>query len=172
MNSDDGVWIMYTDRAKSRIIELNQVVVLDEGVCFDPDRVSLEGVYKDELSAYRAKRVWIETLESTFLLDHNHDLAFMIGEYTDGDRYFLSCQFATACARYAFWRLTNHQAPEAQYIIETAHIPDCELRQEEILFAPDMRPVHEEPEVLFSAIEEKAGKVSNIWSELFKKLFR
>ena len=163
---------MFTDRARSRIIELNQVVELDEGVCFDPDRVSLEGVYKDELSAFRAKRVWIEALESTFLLDHSHDLAFITGKYNDSDRYFLSCQFVTACARYAFWRLTNHQAPEAQYIIETAHIPDCELRQDDLLYAPDMRPIHEEPEVLLNNIEEKAAKVSSIWSELFKKFFK
>lgn len=101
---------MYSDSINSKIIELNQEVELEEGVCFDPERISLEGIYKDELSAYRAKRVWIEVLESIFLLDNKHDLSFITGEYC-GDRYFLSCQFVTACARYAFWRERRTKIP-------------------------------------------------------------
>ena len=161
---------MFIDTSGSKIIELNQVVELDEGVCFDPERISLEGIYRDEISAYRAKKVWIEVLESTFLLDHNYDLCFIIGEYSE-DRFFLSCQFTTACARYAFWRLTNHQAPEAQYVIETAHIPDCESRQDDFLYAPDMRPLNDEPEILLNRIEE-AASLSNFWSKMLRKLFR
>ncbi|MEZ4753584.1 MAG: hypothetical protein R3A13_04640 [Bdellovibrionota bacterium] len=163
---------MYTERLKSKIVELNQVVELEEGVCFDPDRISLEGIYRDEISTYRAKRVWIEALESTFLLDHNHDLCFLIGRYGDSNKFFLSCQFVTACARYAFWRLTNHQAPEAQYLIETAHIPDSELRQEDFLSAPDMRPLYEEPDILLNEIASKTNNISQVLSDLVKKLFR
>ncbi|MCB0317137.1 MAG: hypothetical protein KDD56_00165 [Bdellovibrionales bacterium] len=161
---------MYSDSINSKIIELNQEVELEEGVCFDPERISLEGIYKDELSAYRAKRVWIEVLESIFLLDNKHDLSFITGEYC-GDRYFLSCQFVTACARYAFWRLTNQQSPEAQYMIETAHIPDCEMRQDDFLYAPDLRPICNTPEILLSQIEEVTS-INRFWSKLFRKLFR
>ena len=109
------------------------------GVCFDPDNVILHGVYRDELSAPRAKRRWISTLEASFLLDSGHDFELVVQLLEEG--YVLSCRFGTACGRYAFWRLTNNQAPEAQYLIETAHIPDSEMMQDEFLAVPDMCPV-------------------------------
>jgi hypothetical protein len=37
--------------------------------------------------------------------------------------YKVRCDFQTACGRYAFWRLTHHQAPEVQFLLETAHLP-------------------------------------------------
>ena len=58
--------------------------------------------------------------------------------------FTLQCEFVSACGRYAFWRLTNNQAPEAQYLIETAHIPNAELREAEFHAASDL--VRHEPE--------------------------
>jgi hypothetical protein len=114
------------------------------GVCFDPSNATLQGVYSDEISAHRAKRLWCNTLELHFLLDTDIDFEVTVkrSEIEGVIQFQLICSFKTACARYAFWRLTNHQAPEAQYLIETAHIPDCASRQLEILSVPDLRSVY------------------------------
>jgi len=120
-------------------IELTRELPSVDGVTFDAERVVLEGFYADELAPYRAKRVWSEILETNFLLDAEHDFTIEIKPAAN-QRFILTCHFATACARYAFWRLTNNQAPEAQYVIETAHIPQSEQRKDEFLQAPDLRP--------------------------------
>lgn len=124
-------------------------IFLDEpGVCFDPESTTLTGVYTDEISAHRAKRLWIDTLEVNFLLDLEHDFVIKLVPDLEAHQFMLTCRFSSACARYAFWRLTNNQAPEAQYIIETAHIPVCESRHHDILRAPDMRNIQENPLIL------------------------
>jgi len=128
--------------------DLAENIELSDGVCFDPDNVSLRGCYSDELSAHRAKRLWVETLENCFLLEEGHDFSVRVRASLEKAQFVLVCEFGTACARYAFWRLTNNQAPEAQYVIETAHIPVCDSRQEDILRAPDMKSIHEEPFIL------------------------
>ncbi len=112
-----------------------------QGVCFDPDGISLQGLYGDELSLFRARRIWSETLERTFLLEKKRDFEFQINKDYDSNRFGLKCTFVSACGRYAFWRLTNNQAPEAQYEIETAHIPDSLSRHDDFVTAPDLRPV-------------------------------
>ncbi len=97
-------------------------------VSFDLDRIVLEGCYADELSAYRAKKTWSKTLETSFLLDLDFDFKVVV-EHTEQPFYSVRCDFSTACGRYAFWRLTHNQAPEIQYIIRTAHIPVTELEK-------------------------------------------
>ena len=97
------------------------------GVFFDPEQVILYGEYSDEISAYRARRVWVEALEMNFFLDPSFDFELVMAAPDADGPYLLSCDFHSACARYAFWRLTNSQAPEAQYLIETAHIPQLSI---------------------------------------------
>jgi hypothetical protein len=94
-------------------------------VSFDLDRIVLEGCYADELSAYRAKKTWSKTLETSFLLDLGFDFKVVV-EHTEQPFYSVRCDFSTACGRYAFWRLTHNQAPEIQFIIRTAHIPTAD----------------------------------------------
>lgn len=130
------------------------------GVCFDPDKTMLLGWYKDELSVYRAKKIWTAALHENFLLEPKHDFTFEHGFDRQLQAYFLSCHFITACARYAFWRITNSQAPEVQYLIETAHIPSSDNFTEEVIRTPDMRPIHEGP-LMFSAHEKKLEHSSN-----------
>ena len=130
----------------SPIIELKDEVPSSEGVSFDPEGVTLEGKYTDELSAFRARRGWTETLETNSLLDPSYDVVMKVAQAAEKTQFVLRCEFVSACARYAFWRLTNNQAPEAQYQIETAHIPDCESRHEEFIAAPDMRSVYDDSE--------------------------
>jgi len=136
------------DAHTSQPIELTHNVSIDLGVCFDPDNVILQGIYQDELSAYRAKRRWEETFSSHFLLDSEQDFNLEVKGNLHEGKFILTCRFLTACGRYAFWRITNNQAPETQYIIETAHIPVCSSRHEDILCAPDLHSIYEEPLIL------------------------
>ena len=119
-----------------------------QGVCFDPDSVTLQGVYSDELSLFRARKIWTATLEATFLLEGARDFRFDIFRSYEAGRFVLRCAFLSACGRYAFWRLTNNQAPEAQYEIETAHIPDSLSHHQDFVSAPDLKPVSNTPLVM------------------------
>jgi hypothetical protein len=121
----------------SQVIELTHEMA-PSSVSFDPQYSLLQATYQDELSLYRAKRTWCKTLQSSFLLEPQYDFQLRHCSSITEQIFSLQCEFTTACGRYAFWRLTNEQAPEAQYIIETAHIPNCELRAIEIAMAKDM----------------------------------
>lgn len=93
------------------------------GVWFDAERLSLEGVYLDEVTAYRARRRWIAAFEAHFLLELKFDFRLEVVCDPHRDHFALRCTFLSACGRYAFWRLTHNQAPEVQAILETAHLP-------------------------------------------------
>jgi hypothetical protein len=58
-----------------------------------------------------------------FLLDEGLDFSLKVKLLRVGSYFKVQCVFLTACGRYAFWRLTNHQALEVQCILETAHLP-------------------------------------------------
>lgn len=113
----------------------------DVEVLFDMDTLTLVGRYKDELSAYRAKKAWLKTLQDCFLLDSDSDISLKISKLEEPGQFVLSCEFMSSCARYAFWRLTNNHVPEAAYLLEVAHIP-CSKNQN-YSSAPDMRAVIE-----------------------------
>jgi len=98
------------------------------GLWYDAERLLLEGVYLDEITAYRARRRWIKTLEANFLLECDHDFSMKVFAEDKGERYVVRCSLLTACGRYAFWRLTHHQAPEVQFLLETAHLPCMSVR--------------------------------------------
>ena len=165
---------MAQDAFTPQPIELTREISHDLGVCFDPDNVVLQGSYTDEISAYRAKRLWSQTLSMHFLLDPEQDFNFQILGNPEDGQYTLTCRFVTACGRYAFWRITNHQAPEAQYVIETAHIPICHSRHEDILCAPDLHSIHEEPLILSSGelSEMLFPRPKRKFSSWLKKLLR
>jgi hypothetical protein len=120
------------------------------GLWYDPDRLIIEGVYCDEVTAYRARRRWIEALKMHFLLEEGLDFALRV-KLLRGERHFkVQCSFSSACGRYAFWRLTHHQALEVQCILETAHLPRplCSLSVDtlidEIELSSEMSPeLHE-----------------------------
>lgn len=137
-------------------------------ICFDPENILLEGWYRDELSAYRAKKIWQETLAHYFLLESDDDFDLTVDKI--GGAYRLSCGFYSACARYAFWRITNDQAPEAQYIIETAHIPQTESFNQEHISAPDMKPITDDPLILTGL--GAAPRYNESWLTTIKKLFQ
>lgn len=81
---------------------------------YDTDGVTLIGHYTDEVSAYRARRSWIEVLSNYFLLESTRDYEMSVRYSNETQFFVLTCSFSSACGRYAFWRLINHQAPEAE----------------------------------------------------------
>ncbi len=97
------------------------------GLWYDSERLMLEGVYLDEITAYRARKGWIEAFEINFLLEERVDFRVRVARQEGGTRFCVMCEFLTACGRYAFWRLTHHQAPEVQFVLETAHLPAFSL---------------------------------------------
>lgn len=97
------------------------------GLWYDSDRLILEGIYLDEVTAYRARKRWIEALETNFLLEERHDFTIKVRLSSGSGHYSVRCGFASACGRYAFWRLTHHQAPEVQFLLETAHLPHVDF---------------------------------------------
>lgn len=90
---------------------------------FDADRIVLGRTYSDQVTAYRARRRWKEALERYFLLEDRLDFNLKVQLEPESVQYSVRCDFSTACGRYAFWRLTHNQAPEVQYMLETAHKP-------------------------------------------------
>lgn len=109
----------------------------DVDVVFDLDTLTLVGRYRDQLSAYRAKRIWMRTLQDCFLLDRETDISLKVSTSNDKQHFLLVCEFQSSCARYAFWRLTNNHVPEAAYVLETAHLP--ESKDQNYAGAPDLR---------------------------------
>ncbi len=92
------------------------------GLWYDPERLLIEGIYCDEVTAYRARRRWIEALKVHFLLEDGVDFSLKVRLLRGNHNFKVQCRFITACGRYAFWRLTHHQALEVQCILETAHL--------------------------------------------------
>ncbi|MFN8391081.1 MAG: hypothetical protein U0136_12395 [Bdellovibrionota bacterium] len=84
------------------------------GLIYDAEGVTLIGKYTDELSAHRARKEWQSILNSHFLLESDRDYELKTYCVLDDNQFLLSCAFMSACGRYAFWRLVNRQAPEAE----------------------------------------------------------
>ncbi|RIL09653.1 MAG: hypothetical protein DCC75_06030 [Proteobacteria bacterium] len=153
----------------AQLVELTREMAFPGEVVFDPEAVTLIGTYGDELSVHRAKKTWSETLQRSFLLDRGYDYEFQINSDLSYGSFKLTCQFKSACARYAFWRLTNEQAPEAQYIIETAHIPNSDTGQSELSGAGDLRSVLEHE---FSKIESSYRRQRSVLNSIVKAVKR
>lgn len=159
---------MLTDIPETKISQADKLPeTFTDGVSYDSESISLCGLYSDELSAHRAKKIWIEAFTASFLLEEEHDFNITIQREND-KRYLMICHFNTACARYAFWRITNGQAQEVKSLIETAHIPVCDSRREDILHAPDLKSIHDNPYT--PARVRKATTLPDILKSLVDKI--
>lgn len=130
-------------------------LTVSRGLWYDAERLVLEGFYGDEVTAFRAKKRWIEVLESNFLLERGIDFSVAVadervpvtpmlggcmGEPSETGtefRYSVRCDFLSACGRYAFWRITHHQAPQVQCLLESAHLAKPTLVRVDTLPALD-----------------------------------
>ncbi len=104
------------------------------GLIFDADGVTLIGKYGDELSAYRARRRWVDILHRYFLLEKKRDYELSVLSCPENDYFALNCFFISACGRYAFWRLINDQSPEA----ETQLAENSELDEEQMNYCAEL----------------------------------
>jgi hypothetical protein len=84
-------------------------------ISFDAEAITLDGHFKDELSAYRTRKEWEYTLHEYFLLEKDRDYSMEVTSAPEIENHNLRCVFTSACGRYAFWRLINDQAPEAKF---------------------------------------------------------
>lgn len=95
-------------------------VKLPNCLTYDADNVTLVGRYVDELTAYRFRREWVDILAGYFLLERerDYDIAIDCEENSKKETVFLlKATFNSACGRYAFWRLINRQAPDAEQLL-------------------------------------------------------
>ena len=100
------------------------------GLIFDSEGVNLTGQFNDELGVYRARKLWVQTLNNYFLLERERDYDMEIVVDAERGSWKLNCTFLSACGRYAFWRLINHQAPEAELRLSGASIGERRADQE------------------------------------------
>lgn len=135
----------------------------------------LEGVYLDEVTAYRARKGWIEAFEVNFLLEDRVDFRVRVARQEGGSRFCVLCEFLTACGRYAFWRLTHHQAPEVQFILETAHLPAFSLPEQPVALSVPERVGHDtlpkEPEQreVWELIREICSSIISTTGSILKR---
>lgn len=87
---------------------------MKSGLVFDAEGVTLIARCTDELTAYRAKKTWKEVFAGYFLLEPGRDYEMSVLASAENNYFVLNCFFISACGRYAFWRLINDQAPEAE----------------------------------------------------------
>lgn len=102
-------------------------------IVYDTSNVSLISRFVDEISAYRARKQWVAVFHDHFLLDTERDYEITVCPSTGGEEYILSCLFSSACGRYAFWRLINHQAPEAEAALH--HSPSSKGKKSQQIVA-------------------------------------
>lgn len=155
------------EHASSQLIELTRRIASDTPVRFDPETSALAGVYADELAVYRAKRGWRAALETHFLLEAGHDFTIVVVADPESNRFLMRCEFVSACAKSAFWRITHQEAPEAQCLIETAHIPYSESHFEDLVATPDMTPLdHPEPFIPGWSLVSRPSWLERLWRGL------
>lgn len=150
------------------ILKENEKVIPYGSISYAQETFEIVGEYKDEVSLYRAKKFWKMAFADIFLLENNHDFKFKIKKDRTSSKFTLTCEFITACGRYAFWRINNNQNPEVKCVIETSHLPNIFQDYEEMINKPN--PLLGLNEEIFSNIEKKANNVSNILKKIIKKI--
>jgi hypothetical protein len=162
-----------------------QAPVVGLGLWYDAERLLLEGIYLDEVSAYRARRSWIKAFEMNFLLEDIHDFRVKVSFDVEESHYRVQCSFTSACGRYAFWRLTHHQAPEVQFALETAHLPhvatmrfvdsiidaDEEALSQVFCAAPEEKPESEVFKEMLDLVKRKTRKYYRKARSLCSRMF-
>jgi len=156
---------MQEDLNKAQLVDFIDYSQPGIAIQFCLDTTSLTGFYSDELACYRARRVWKTVFERTFLLKSECDFIMETESSEEGQPFSLRCFFNSPSGRYALWRLANDQAPESQYTIETAHVPDSEAMHEQLISAPDLVAAGSSPTILH-APDETTRLIKNICDKI------
>lgn len=104
-----------------------------DGITFNAEGVSLIAQFEDELSAYRAKKNWVTTLHTSFLLQRDKDYELEIKGSVEEGSFSAQCKFTSPCGRYAFWRLINQQAPETERKLARIANPNLDTTSPSVL---------------------------------------
>lgn len=146
------------------------------GLIFDAEGVTLIARCNDELSAYRAKKNWVLVLKSYFLLELERDYELSVLASPEHGYFTVSCFFISACGRYAFWRLINDQAPEAELklgALQTSNSSPCRATLFGLIKAPSsFIPI---PAVLQGPMRNDPADMPSRFEQLLlkmKRLFR
>ena len=75
----------------------NGEIAVGLGLWYDSERLMLEGIYLDEVTAYRARKGWIEAFEVNFLLEDRNDFVVRVYSQQEIGRFCVKCEFASAC---------------------------------------------------------------------------
>jgi|GEM_PF-4676486 len=121
-------------KIKKSVIKENRT-----GIFFNSDSLTIQGYYKDEISAFRAKEQWEKSLLENFDLEKDLDFKIHTNSSKLLNLFIIVASFKSSQGKYSYWKITKYQSPEIQYIFETAHIPLCESRHKDILIAPDLQ---------------------------------
>ena len=129
------------------------------------------------MSAYRGRKGWSEILGTHFLLENDRDfsLTVLLSENSETEEFKLKCEFESACGRYAFWRLINHQAPEAEEKLIKSGYPETLKKKKSSPIADLISYDEEGPWILSKAsgeglIEEAASTGKGLLSFLLNIL--
>ena len=141
----------------------NQYWQFKEGLIYDAEEVTLAAKYCDEMAAHRSKKYWVEILDAYFLLEPERDFKLMISSNSASADHMVNCVFTSACGRYAFWRLVNQQAPEAEKKLRL----DLKNKGTRRLLAQS--PSSKTESAIFGSIEGQSSENSEI-SGLLKKI--
>ena len=144
-------------------------IEIEGGLTYNADQVAIEGVYSDELSQHRAKRAWCTILETDFLLIPGTDFQFQIQNSVEKKEFQIACSFKSACGRYAFWRLINEQAPEVQFLLETAHMSHRFQDYSSIIDQLELAGDKRKGKTLFNSIRSLLADAASQLRELAKR---
>ncbi len=133
-------------------------------ITYDTDSISIVAKFSDEMSAYRGRKGWSEILSAHFLLedDRDYNIKVMPSEGCNTEAFKLKCEFDSACGRYAFWRLINHQAPEAEEKLIQSGYPENLKKKKSSAIADFICSEEEGPWILSKSSSEGNFEEENI----------
>lgn len=88
---------------------------------FDPEALSIQARYDDEVARFRAKKRWETLFTEIYLLEPKTD--FRITLFSDEDRlfFYMVCHFVSQVGKYVFYRITSDQNNAAVRTLKVSH---------------------------------------------------
>ena len=80
------------------------------------DLSALSSTFDSEFTAYSARRHWINLFYKYFALEKDKDYILCVDkeDTSHGEKYELNCEFISPNGKYAFWKLLNKKAIQAE----------------------------------------------------------
>jgi len=80
------------------------------------DLSALSSTFDAEFTAFSVRRMWINLFKKYFSLEKDKDYYVYVDKNTTGNNetYELNCEFTSSNGKYAFWKLLNKKAFQAE----------------------------------------------------------